>query len=148
MTTINLAVTPHEFTRPLTVPVRAGQTIEQMLRAVLELGGLGGCDIADDVIVEIEGRAVPRRLWAQVRPRAGKRVHAYCVGALQGGSVKRIVGAVVMLAVAWWAGAALAAVGTGGTVFGLSGSAAYAAIAGVQMLGSRALPSLVLEPGV
>lgn len=141
MTTINLAVTPHEFTRPLTVPVRAGQTIEQMLRAVLELGGLGGCDIADDVIVEIEGREVPRRLWAHVRPRAGKRVHAYCVGALQGGSVKRIIGAVVMIAVAvfapqfgaWAAGA-----------FGFGSAAAWSA--GFMMLGTLAASALTKPP--
>src|SRR5690606_7076331 len=84
------------------------------------------------------------RLWAHVRPRAGKRVHAYCVGALQGGSVKRIVGAVVMIAVSYFTmgagatwGASLAA--------SIGGSAAAWNI-GIMMLSTLAASALTKPP--
>lgn len=148
MTSQTIAIRPHELSQqPVVVQVRSGQTILQMLQEVLVLGGQPGADLADDIVVKIEGREVPRKLWAHVRPRIGKHVHAYRTAALQGGSVKKIIGAVVMIAVAWWAGAAIAALGAaGGTVFGLSGFAAYAAVGATYMLASLAVNALTKPP--
>jgi hypothetical protein len=140
-----ICIRQHELSQqPVVLEVRSGQTILQMLQEVLVLGGQPGADLADDIVVKIEGREVPRKLWAHVRPRIGKHVHAYRTAALQGGSVKKIIGAVVMIAVAWWAGAAIGAIAEGATVFGLSNFAAYAAVGATYMLGSNTVPSLII----
>lgn len=147
-----ICIRQHELSQqPVVLEVRAGQTILAMLREVMARHGQPGAEIAEGVTVTIEGREVPRRLWAHVRPRVGKHVHATCFS-LEGSGAKQIIGAVIMIAVAWWAMAAIGALGTTsgmlgtytGSVLGLSGGAAMAAVAGVYMLGSNTVPSLII----
>lgn len=124
--------------------VRAGQTIQQMLQEALAQGGLAGSDIHEDVIVRIDGHEVPRKLWAHLRPKAGKHVHAYRVGSLQGGGLKKIIGAVVLIAVAYFT------MGTGATwgaalAGSIGGSAAVWNI-GIMMLATLAVTALTKPP--
>lgn len=81
--------------------------------------------------VSIGGVPVERHLWHCVYPKQGQVIE------VRGGVGKAALASVALLALTWWAAAAMAAAGAaGGTVFGLSGVAAYASVAGVYVGGS------------
>src|SRR5690606_6914866 len=79
-----------------------------------------------------------------VKPKAGTHIYAYRTGQLEGGSVKRIIGAVVLIAVAYFT------MGTGATwgaglAASIGGSAAAWNI-GISMLASLAVNALTKPP--
>ena len=136
-----LHIRPHALSQDMgVVTVRAGQSLADMLREAV-----GGRELAEDVVVRVGGYEVPPELWARVRPKPGTHILAYRTDALQGGSARQILGAVIMIAVSYFTMGAGSALAAGGSVFGLSGLAGYAAVTAVAMLGPATAPSLVIE---
>jgi len=144
MTRTELTLRPHPWSqREYTRYVLSGQTLEQMLRSV---AGMEDGEELAPLVVRINGRKVPAHLWRSVRPKHGTKIQAV-PDTIHGDSAKQIIGAVVMIAVAWWAAAAMSALGTaGGSVFGLYGAAGYAAVGGVYLGATLATQALTKPP--
>ncbi len=140
MTEQQILIRPHAFSQdPGVVTVRAGQTLKAMLSEAV-----AGAPLAEDVVVRIGGYEVPRKLWDKVRPKAGSHILAYREGNLQGGSARQIIGAVIMIAVAYFT------MGTG-TTWGASLAAAWGGSAaawniGIMMLTTLAVSALTRPP--
>ncbi|WP_372382120.1 hypothetical protein ACCQ12_15155 [Xanthomonas sp. NCPPB 1068] len=103
----------HPLAEPGCVPVAAGQTLLQMLNQAS-----GGAEISDDIEVRVAGYIVPRAWWGKLRPKAGACITVTRNSlAGSGGGWKQILGAVVLIVVAWFApylgGAAASAAGFG-----------------------------------
>lgn len=141
-----LEIRPHEFSQtPGVFYVTPGQTLQGML-----LEASAGRQPPQSLRVRIGDLDVPRHMWNRVRPKPGTAIQVYHRGSLQGGSARQIIGAAAMLAVGWWAAAAIGALGSTvggvGSVFGLTGAAGYAAVGGVYMLSSLAVNALTKPP--
>ena len=124
-----LVLRPHPLSTETGVfPVRAGQTIQQMLDGVAQ-----GAQIAATLRVEIGGYEVPRELWARVRPKAMVPIHCTVMPA-GGGGARKILRSVLMIVVAIFAPQV-------GLLFGsqLLGAAAF-------MVGSLLVNALVPPP--
>lgn len=135
MTECTILAQPHPFrTERVTCQVRAGQTLAQML----------GADIAHSCEVTIGGYVVPRQLWARVRPKAGQQINVRVFP--QGGDGKKwlyVIVAIVVTVLTYGAGAGWFA--AGGYFAAGSVSAAVLA-AGIAVVGSLLLNSLVPPP--
>jgi hypothetical protein len=131
-----LVLRPHPFTQdPGVYPVRAGQTLQQMLDEAAQ-----GEAIVATLRVEIGGIEVPRALWVRVRPKKGTAIHATVMPAGGGGSgnkTLRTVLLIVVLVVAWYAAPYLVAA-YGGT------AAAWAA--GINLVGALLVNALIPPP--
>lgn len=126
-----LILRPHPFTTDTGVyPVRAGQTLEAMLREASM-----GRDIGPTLRVEIGGYEVPRQLWAKVKPKAGVPIHCTVMPA-GGGRGRKLIRTVLMVALTVWTGGMAAA---GWTAFGLSAATTWALVGMVGMLAINAL---------
>lgn len=134
-----LVLRPHPFTVDTGVyPVRAGQTLEAMLRE-----GAQGRDIGPTVRVEIGGFEVPRQLWAKVKPKAGVPIHCTVMPA-GGGSGRKLLRTIALVALTvFTAGVASGAYLAGVSVAGLSGAALAA---GISILGTLAINALIPPP--
>lgn len=135
----NLVIRPHPFSMDHGVrPVRAGQTIEQMLLEATE-----GEPIALTVRVEIGGYEVPRALWSKVRPKPGTAIHVTRMPAGSGGGKKllRTILLIAVMVVAWYAAPYL----TGASGI-FAGANTTLVAAGIYMVGSLIVNALVPPP--
>ncbi|NMW24198.1 hypothetical protein HFP05_07305, partial [Rhodanobacter denitrificans] len=125
---------PHPFDcDTVFAQVQAGQTIAQML----------GEGASQTLSVTIDGYAVPRELWAKVKPKCGRTIHVvmYPQGGGNGAKWLRLVAMVILVIVANVYGAAL------GSALGLTGATA-AAVGGavIMAVGSLAINALIPPP--
>lgn len=134
---VPLVLRPHPFSQdPGFVPVKSGQTIQQMLDQVAE-----GREICATLRVEVGGYEVPRELWARVRPKAGTALH---VTVMPAGSDKakkwlRTILLIIVIVVALYiSGGAF-----GTELWGLTAAQAGMAVA---MIGSLVVNALIPPP--
>lgn len=130
-------ITPHPITlegQRVGVELIPGETLAEFLARSVPEGFDDGWE------VRVNGVVVPHEVMARVRPKPGALVEVR-------GMVKRnVLMLVAYAALTWWTMGAFAAAGAaGGTVFGLSGMAAYAATAAVYVAGG-AIINKVLGP--
>lgn len=125
----------HPFDQdPGTFPVRAGQTLAEMLRE-----GAQGAELSELLEVRIGGEVVPREWWPRVRPREG--VAILVTGLVRDGGIVRSVLMIAVAVFAWWAAPWL----TG--AFGILAGASTTMVAtGLYMLGALAVNALVPPP--
>jgi len=132
-----LIVTPHPMLldgqRTVVWELQPGDSLYSILmRNVPELDG-------QPWAVSIGGMPVERHLWHHVFPKQGQVIE------VRGGVGKAALATVALMALGWWAAAAMAALGTaGGTVFGLSGVAGYAAVGAVYIGGSMLINKVMM----
>lgn len=113
---------PHPFDcDTVYAQVQAGQTLAQML----------GGGVSQTLSVTIDGYAVPRELWAKVKPKAGKTVHV--IAYPQGGNAGKYLRIVAVLVISYFtlgAGSAGAAawLGVSTTTLGVMGVMAIMAV--------------------
>jgi len=124
-----LVLTPHPITcegqQTFAAPLVKGETLGQFLRR--EVPDWTG----DAWEVCINGVVVPHEVMERVRPKETALIE------VRGMVKKQALYLVAFAALTWWTMGAFAAAGAaGGTVFGLSGMAAYAATAAVYVGGS------------
>ena len=89
--------------------------------------------------VMIAGAKVPQRMWAKTFPKHGMLI------ACRASVGKQVIAIIAIAVLAYFTMGASVALAGGGTFMGLSGAAGYAALAGVQMVGSM-LINKVLAP--
>lgn len=134
-----LVLRAHPFTMQTgVVPVRAGQTLQQMLDEAAS-----GADLRATLRVEVGGYEVPRSMWARVRPKEGTAIHVTGMpaGGGSGGKLLRTVLLIVVMVVAWYAAPYL----TG--AFGVfAGASTSMVAAGLFMVGSLIVNALVPPP--
>lgn len=106
--------------------------------SVAELVAAAGVPLADDLVVYVGDTLVPRADWPATRPPAGAAVVVCQVpqGGGDGTKVLRTVALIAVMAVAWYAGGAVAAAYSSTFAGGL-------AAAGVGILGSLAVNALI-----
>lgn len=151
MSTHTLILRPHSLSSDAgRFEVRSGQTVRAMLQEAA-----GSAELSPDLYVRVGGHVVPEAYWDRLRPKPGTAIHVVRDSVAGGGDAwKQVLGAVILIAVSVWtagAGSALAGGSTffgsaTGTVFGLSGTAAYAAVAAVSVLTPLILPALTELP--
>jgi hypothetical protein len=113
---------PHPFDcDTVYAQVQAGQTLAQML----------GEGMSQTLSVTIDGYAVPRELWARVKPKAGKTVHVTAYP--QGGNAGKLLKIVAIIVISYFtmgAGSAGAAawLGVSTTTLGIIGMVAIMAV--------------------
>ena len=120
--------TPH----PVTVEgqrweeLRVGETVQQLLDRVIE-----GAD-REKLEVRLNGALVPPDYWARVKPKANTVLE------VRGIVRKQALYLVAMAMLTYWTMGAFSALGgaAGGTFFGLSCFAGYAAAMGAYMAGA------------
>lgn len=133
MNACTLVARPHPLHgEPVYCQVQAGQTIAQMLG-----------DVADHAVVSVGGYAVPRTLWARVKPKAGQCIHITI--APQGGNGGKWLRIIAIVALTFFtAGIASGAyLGATATALGVSG-ATLAAVVG--LVGMMAINALIPPP--
>ncbi|GEM_PF-656779 len=127
------------------VPVRAGQTLHQMLLEVTAGKPYHG----DVVILDPHGHEVPPALWNKVRPKPGARF--LVVNHSVHGNAARTVLMIAVMAAAMWvtAGGAAFTTAGGATWFGASSLSAAALGATVMVAGTMLVDKLVplAQPG-
>jgi hypothetical protein len=93
-----------------------------------------------DAWIEVDGRPVPRRLWADTVPAPGARIDYRALAA--GGNIGRLIGMIAIMAVAWYA-APLIVGSMGFTAGSLGASIATGVVtAGINIAGSLLLNAI------
>ena len=132
-----LVARPHPFDNRDMVyaETQAGQTLLQML----------GEHASQACEVSVGGHAVPRQLWGKVRPKAGQTIHVavWPQGGGSGGKWLRVIALVVITVLSY--GAASGAFAAGG-YFAAGSTSAYALAAGISVVGTLAINSLIPPP--
>ena len=134
---LQLVCKPNVFDRDSAVyaEVRAGQTLAQML----------GGGISHTALVTINGDVVPRELWARVRPKTGTQIHVLLLP--QGGSARKWIATVLMVVITVLTyGATAGWFATAGGMFAAGSASAAFLAAGIGIVGSLMVSSLVAPP--